>query len=201
MKKNSLLLLLVACLFLTACASQNSNKSSQSTTSKTAATTETTENSTEDSTTTSSSVEDIEKVESYQYEANESGLKQIIKETLVYKGKKFLKIELHITQEADEATKANFAGYDFATVRGELLSYLEQQSFFQQLKGVSGLEVITDVTQDYSIIINIKIDMATIDLQALSNVEGVGTDFTELATVTPAAYILGLKLRGAVQVP
>lgn len=200
MKKNSLLLL-IACLFLTACASQNSNKSSQSTTSKIVATTEVTENSTEALTTTSSAVEDAEKVETYQYESNESGLRQIIKETLVYKGDKFRKIELHITQETDEATKASFAGYDFATVRGELLSYLDQQSFIQQLKGVSGLEVITDVTQDYSIVINIKIDMATIDLQALSNVEGVGTDFTELATVTPATYILGLKLRGAVQVP
>ena len=100
----------------------------------------------------------------------------------------------------DEATKASLAGLDYGLVRSQLLEYLEQQPFVQQLRAVPGLELATEVTQDYFIIMNIKIDMSRIDLQALSNVEGVGTDFTELATISPSAYILGLKLKGAVQV-
>ncbi len=143
----------------------------------------------------------VEKVETYQYEETAEGFKQVIKETLVYKDEKFTRIELHVTQEPDEAVKSSLAGLDFGTVRSQLLEHLEQQSFVQQLRAISGLELAMDVTPDYFIIMNIKIDMATIDLQALSNVEGVGADFTELATVSPSAYILGLKLKGAVQVP
>ena len=193
--KKYILYLLASLLVLVGCSSQSSEKTKPS---KVSSTTEVVEKTTEVVATTEAAVE---KVEAYQYEETTEGFKQTIKETLVYKGDKFTRIELHITQEPDETTKASLAGLDFGVVRTQLLEHLEQQTFVQQLRAVPGLELATDVTQDYLIIMNIKIDMATIDLQALSNVEGVGADFTELATVSPSAYILGLKLKGAVQVP
>lgn len=193
--KKYILCLLPFFLVLMACSSQASDQSKES---KAATTSQELVRTTE--VTTEAVVEETEKVEVYQYEVVEENVKQIVKEILNYKGDKFLKMELHITQEADEATKANFAGFDFATVKTELLAYLEEQNFTKQLRAVPGLELATDVSPDYSIIMHIKIDMATIDLQALSNVEGVGADFTDLDSVTPSAYILGLKLRGAVKV-
>lgn len=192
--------LLLSCLLLTACSFWKSDKTNQAQAPKKVSTVQTTESSTTETSTTESSSADVEKTEAYQYESTEGGVKQVIKETLVYKGEKFTKMELHITQEPDAATKERLSGLDFSVVRTQLLEHLDQQAFMQQLKSISGLVVSTDVTQDYHIIIDIKIDMATIDLKALSNVEGVGADFTGLANVTPSAYILGLKLRGAVQV-
>ena len=192
--KKYILCLLASFLVLVGCSSQSSEEKISTTVTPT---TEVVEETTQAITTTE---EVVEKVEAYQYEETIDGFKQTIKETLVYKGDKFTRIELHMTQAPDEATRASLAGLDFGVVRSQLLEYLEQQPFVQQLRAVPGLELATDVTQDYFIIMNIKIDMATIDLQALSNVEGVGTDFTELATVSPSAYILGLKLKGAVQV-
>lgn len=191
--KKYFLCLLASFLVLVGC----SSRSSEEKISTTVATTERVEETTQAITTTE---EVVEKTEAYQYEETVEGFKQTIKETLVYKGDKFTRIELHITQEPDEATRASLAGLDFGLVRAQLLEYLEQQPFVQQLRAVPGLELATEVTQDYFIIMNIKIDMSRIDLQALSNVEGVGTDFTELATISPSAYILGLKLKGAVQV-
>ena len=191
--KKYFLCLLASFLVLVGC----SSRSSEEKISTTVATTERVEETTQAITTTE---EVVEKTEAYQYEETIEGFKQTIKETLVYKGDKFTRIELHITQEPDEATRASLAGLDFGLVRSQLLEYLEQQPFVQQLRAVPGLELATEVTQDYFIIMNIKIDMSRIDLQALSNVEGVGTDFTELATISPSAYILGLKLKGAVQV-
>ena len=191
--KKYFLCLLASFLVLVGC----SSRSSEEKISTTVATTERVEETTQALTTTE---EVVEKTEAYQYEETIEGFKQTIKETLVYKGDKFTRIELHITQEPDEATRASLAGLDFGLVRAQLLEYLEQQPFVQQLRAVPGLELATEVTQDYFIIMNIKIDMSRIDLQALSNVEGVGTDFTELATISPSAYILGLKLKGAVQV-
>ncbi len=191
--KKYFLCLLASFLVLVGC----SSRSSEEKISTTVATTERVEETTQAITTTE---EVVEKTEAYQYEETIEGFKQTIKETLVYKGDKFTRIELHITQEPDEATRASLAGLDFGLVRAQLLEYLEQQPFVQQLRAVPGLELATEVTQDYFIIMNIKIDMSRIDLQALSNVEGVGTDFTELATISPSAYILGLKLKGAVQV-
>lgn len=191
--KKYILCLLASFLVLVGC----SSRSSEEKISTTVATTERVEETTQAITTTE---EVVEKTEAYQYEETIEGFKQTIKETLVYKGDKFTRIELHITQEPDEATRASLAGLDFGLVRAQLLEYLEQQPFVQQLRAVPGLELATEVTQDYFIIMNIKIDMSRIDLQALSNVEGVGTDFTELATISPSAYILGLKLKGAVQV-
>ncbi len=191
--KKYFLCLLASFLVLVGC----SSRSSEEKISTTVATTERVEETIQAITTTE---EVVEKTEAYQYEETIEGFKQTIKETLVYKGDKFTRIELHITQEPDEATRASLAGLDFGLVRAQLLEYLEQQPFVQQLRAVPGLELATEVTQDYFIIMNIKIDMSRIDLQALSNVEGVGTDFTELATISPSAYILGLKLKGAVQV-
>ncbi len=191
--KKYFLCLLASFLVLVGC----SSRSSEEKISTTVATTERVEETTQAITTTE---EVVEKTEAYQYEETVEGFKQTIKETLVYKGDKFTRIELHITQEPDEATKASLAGLDYGLVRSQLLEYLEQQPFVQQLRAVPGLELATEVTQDYFIIMNIKIDMSRIDLQALSNVEGIGTDFTELATISPSAYILGLKLKGAVQV-
>ena len=191
--KKYFLCLLASFLVLVGC----SSRSSEEKISTTVATTERVEETTQAITTTE---EVVEKTEAYQYEETIEGFKQTIKETLVYKGDKFTRIELHITQEPDEATRASLAGLDFGLVRAQLLEYLEQQPFVQQLRAVPGLELATEVTQDYFIIMNIKIDMSRIDLQALSNVEGIGTDFTELATISPSAYILGLKLKGAVQV-
>ena len=191
--KKYILCLLASFLVLVGC----SSRSSEEKISTTVATTERVEETIQAITTTE---EVVEKTEAYQYEETIEGFKQTIKETLVYKGDKFTRIELHITQEPDEATRASLAGLDFGLVRAQLLEYLEQQPFVQQLRAVPGLELATEVTQDYFIIMNIKIDMSRIDLQALSNVEGVGTDFTELATISPSAYILGLKLKGAVQV-
>ena len=191
--KKYFLCLLASFLVLVGC----SSRSSEEKISTTVATTERVEETTQAITTTE---EVVEKTEAYLYEETVEGFKQTIKETLVYKGDKFTRIELHITQEPDEATKASLAGLDYGLVRSQLLEYLEQQPFVQQLRAVPGLELATEVTQDYFIIMNIKIDMSRIDLQALSNVEGVGTDFTELATISPSAYILGLKLKGAVQV-
>ena len=191
--KKYFLCLLASFLVLVGC----SSRSSEEKISTTVATTERVEETTQAITTTE---EVVEKTEAYQYEETIEGFKQTIKETLVYKGDKFTRIELHITQEPDEATRSSLAGLDFGLVRAQLLEYLEQQPFVQQLRAVPGLELATEVTQDYFIIMNIKIDMSRIDLQALSNVEGVGTDFTELATISPSAYILGLKLKGAVQV-
>ena len=191
--KKYFLCLLASFLVLVGC----SSRSSEEKISTTVATTERVEETTQAITTTE---EVVEKTEAYQYEETIEGFKQTIKETLVYKGDKFTRIELHITQDPDEATRASLAGLDFGLVRAQLLEYLEQQPFVQQLRAVPGLELATEVTQDYFIIMNIKIDMSRIDLQALSNVEGVGTDFTELATISPSAYILGLKLKGAVQV-
>ena len=191
--KKYFLCLLASFLVLVGC----SSRSSEEKISTTVETTERVEETTQAITTTE---EVVEKTEAYQYEETVEGFKQTIKETLVYKGDKFTRIELHITQEPDEATKASLAGLDYGLVRSQLLEYLEQQPFVQQLRAVPGLELATEVTQDYFIIMNIKIDMSRIDLQALSNVEGVGTDFTELATISPSAYILGLKLKGAVQV-
>ena len=191
--KKYFLCLLASFLVLVGC----SSRSSEEKISTTVATTERVEETTQAITTTE---EVVEKTEAYQYEETIEGFKQTIKETLVYKGDKFTRIELHMTQEPDEATRASLAGLDFGLVRAQLLEYLEQQPFVQQLRAVPGLELATEVTQDYFIIMNIKIDMSRIDLQALSNVEGVGTDFTELATISPSAYILGLKLKGAVQV-
>lgn len=185
--KKYFLCLLASFLVLVGC----SSRSSEEKISTTVATTERVEETTQAITTTE---EVVEKTEAYQYEETVEGFKQTIKETLVYKGDKFTRIELHITQEPDEATKASLAGLDYGLVRSQLLEYLEQQPFVQQLRAVPGLELATEVTQDYFIIMNIKIDMSRIDLQALSNVEGVGTDFTELATISPSAYILGLKL-------
>lgn len=191
--KKYFLCLLASFLVLVGC----SSRSSEEKISTTVATTERVEETIQAITTTE---EVVEKTEAYQYEETIEGFKQTIKETLVYKGDRFTRIELHITQEPDEATRASLAGLDFGLVRAQLLEYLEQQPFVQQLRAVPGLELATEVTQDYFIIMNIKIDMSRIDLQALSNVEGVGTDFTELATISPSAYILGLKLKGAVQV-
>lgn len=187
--------LLAAFLVLVGCSNQGFEKGK---TTKVSSTEKVTTTTTEIVETTEAAVE---KVETYQYEETAEGFKQVIKETLVYKDEKFTRIELHVTQEPDEAVKSSLAGLDFGTVRSQLLEHLEQQSFVQQLRAISGLELAMDVTPDYFIIMNIKIDMATIDLKALSNVEGVGADFTELATVSPSAYILGLKLKGAVQVP
>ena len=191
--KKYFLCLLASFLVLVGC----SSRSSEEKISTTVATTERVEETIQAITTTE---EVVEKTEAYQYEETIEGFKQTIKETLVYKGDRFTRIELHITQEPDEATRASLAGLDFGLVRAQLLEYLEQQPFVQQLRAVPGLELATEVTQDYFIIMNIKIDMSRIDLQALSNVEGVGTDFTELATISPSVYILGLKLKGAVQV-
>lgn len=201
MKKNVLFLLLASCLFLAACGN-SSSKTAKNSSDKEKMTTQSAVTSTQTSSTTKvTEPAPVETIEAYQYEQTaESGEQQIIKETIVYKGDKFLKLEVHITNKATEETKASLSGMDFGTVKSQMLSYFNEDAAVQQLKAVSGVVMETDLTPEYDIIVNIKIDMTTVDLKALSAVEGLGADFTQFATLTPREYILGLKLQGAKEV-
>lgn len=201
MKKNVLFLLLASCLFLAACGN-SSSKTAKNSPDKEKTTTQSAVTSTQTSSTTKvTEPAPVETIEAYQYEQTaESGEQQIIKETIVYKGDKFLKLEVHITNKATEETKASLSGMDFGTVKSQMLSYFNEDAAVQQLKAVSGVVMETDLTPEYDIIVNIKIDMTTVDLKALSAVEGLGADFTQFATLTPREYILGLKLQGAKEV-
>ncbi|MGT2910087.1 SP0191 family lipoprotein [Streptococcus cameli] len=196
MKKKFIIILLLA-VFLTACGSQNTDKKTKANL-ETTSTSQTTKKETASS--SKKKVEEVEKTEVYQYETEDEGGKQIIKETIIYKGDEFLKMGLHITHKATEEDKAKFAGVDFETVKTELLAYLDQQPSIQQLKAVPGVSVGTAVMPEYDIIMDVQIDMKTVDLQALSAVEGMGADLTQLSELTPAEYILGLKLNGATAV-
>lgn len=198
--KKVMLPLVLALAFLSACSGQTPSSKEKSPT-----TTQTTMTTTEATTTVATTVattkaEEVEKRESYQYDVEQDGEKQTIKETIVYKGDEFLKMELHITHQATEEAKANFAGYDFETVKRELISYLDQQAAMQQLKAVNGVQVAMDVTPEYNVVVDVHIDMKTVDLAALSAVEGMGSDFDMLKELTPAEYILGLRLNGATPV-
>lgn len=201
MKKNVLFLLLASCLFLAACGN-SSSKTAKNSSDKEKTTTQSAVTSTQTSSTTKvTEPAPVETIEAYQYEQTaESGEQQIIKETIVYKGDKFLKLEVHITNKATEETKASLSGMDFGTVKSQMLSYFNEDAAVQQLKAVPGVVMETDLTPEYDIIVNIKIDMTTVDLKALSGVEGMGADFTQFATLTPREYILGLKLQGAKEV-
>lgn len=201
MKKNVLFLLLASCLFLAACGN-SSSKTAKNSSDKEKTTIQSAVTSTQTSSTTKvTEPAPVETIEAYQYEQTaESGEQQIIKETIVYKGDKFLKLEVHITNKATEETKASLSGMDFGTVKSQMLSYFNEDAAVQQLKAVSGVVMETDLTPEYDIIVNIKIDMTTVDLKALSAVEGLGADFTQFATLTPREYILGLKLQGAKEV-
>lgn len=201
MKKNVLFLLLASCLFLAACGN-SSSKTAKNSSDKEKTTTQSAVTSTQTSSTTKvTEPAPVETIEAYQYEQTaESGEQQIIKETIVYKGDKFLKLEVHITNKATEETKASLSGMDFGTVKSQMLSYFNEDAAVQQLKAVPGVVMETDLSPEYDIIVNIKIDMTTVDLKALSAVEGMGADFTQFATLTPREYILGLKLQGAKEV-
>lgn len=202
MKKNVLFLLLASCLFLAACGNSSSSTTKNSSAKEKVTTTQSTVSSTQTSSTTKvTEPAPVETIEAYQYEqTSESGEQQLIKETIVYKGDKFLKLEVHITNKATEETKASLSGMDFGTVKSQMLSYFNEDAAVQQLKAVPGVVMETDLTPEYDIIVNIKIDMTTVDLKALSAVEGMGADFTQFATLTPREYILGLKLQGAKEV-
>lgn len=199
MKKNVLFLLLASCLVLVACSHSSAGTAKKSSDKEKVTTIQASTSSAQTTATTKvTEAEAVETIEAYQYEQTaESGEQQIIKETIVYKGDKFLKLEIHITNKATEEMKANLGGVDFGTVKSQMLGYFDEIAAVQQLKAVQGVSMETDLTPEYDIIVNIKIDMTTVDLKALSAVEGLGADFTQFATLTPREYILGLKLRGA----
>lgn len=196
MKKNVLFVLLLSCFVFVACGKTTAKQNA--TTADTEKTTTSKSMTTTTTTTQTTQAEETEKIESFEYEVNgEAGEKQLIKETVVYKGDQFLKLEVHITTQTDEATKTELSGVDFETVRAQMLEYFNGDSSIQQLKAIPGVEVESDVTPEYDGIVNIKIDMTVVDLKTLSSVEGMGADFTQFAELTPKQYILGLKLQGA----
>lgn len=194
--KKSLVILLLAGLVLTACGAKETDK-------KTAASSETSSVSKEkkapkESSTPESSSEEVEKTEIYKWEEEEDGLRYLFQETVVYKGDEFLRIERHMTRKATEEEKASFAGFDFDMVRTEMLNYLDQEyAEVQQLKSIQGVTFAAEVTPEYDLIVDIHVDMTTVDLDALSKVEGIGSGFEELKDATPSEYTLGLRLIGA----
>lgn len=198
MKKN-LWVIVIATLVLTACTASNTQKKADppaNTVSKSSKP-KTRE---QRIVASSSSIEERETSESYQYEVESEGERQIVRKSIVYKGEKFLKLDVHITHKATEATKESFAGYEFETVKGEMISYLENKPEMQQIRAMKGVVVGMDVTADYDVIVHLQLDMQQVDLESLASIEGLGSDFHLLKDITPAEYILGLKLNGATAV-
>lgn len=190
---------LSALLFLTACgtkeaAKEPAKKETSSSKTSTSSSKKVEESSTTTST-TSSSVEAVEKTEIYTMNTDEGGVLQV---TVVYKGDKFLRIELHNTQKIPDSEQ--FVDYDFAAVRSEMLAHLDQQTNIQHIRSLQGVVFAMDITPEYNLIVDLHVDMTTVDLVALSQVEDVGVDFTEIAEMTPAAFLLGLTLDGATRV-
>lgn len=141
--------------------------------------------------------EEVVKTETYEYIQEVGGDTQTIRETISYKGKKFLRLDLSITHPADEETKTTFAGLDFETVKTQLLTMMDEQSALQQLRAVEGVEAVTNVTENYDIVVDIRVDMEVVDLEVLSQVEDFGADFAGFSKITPKVYIEGLKASGA----
>ncbi|HFI0149317.1 TPA: hypothetical protein ACGO3A_000057 [Streptococcus suis] len=133
------------------------------------------------------------KTDVYSYQQDVAGVKQEITETLTYKGDEFLAIGVKIVQPTDEATKATFEGVDFDTVKDLMLSYLKETEGFKQLLKTEGVETTIDMTEDYTITIEINIDLTKADLEALSDTGELGFDFTSFEDTTPEAYIQFLK--------
>lgn len=140
---------------------------------------------------------EVVKTETYEYTQEVDGVTQTIRETISYKGKKFLHLDLSITHPADEETKSTFAGLDFEVVRAQLIAMMDEQSAMQQLRAVEGVETVIDVTENYDLVFNIRVDMEVVDLDVLSQVEEFGADFAGFSKITPKAYIAGLKAAGA----
>lgn len=192
-----------ALLLLTACGTKDAAKesvkkesaSNSKVTSSSSKKEESSSTSTTTTTTTSSSAEAVEQTEIYTMNTEDSGVVQV---TLVYKGDKFLRIELHNTNKIPDSEQ--YADYDFGTVRSELLAYLDQDADIQHIRSLQGVVFAMDITPEYNLITDLHIDMTTVDLVALSQVENIGVDFTEIQDMTPATFILGLTLNGATRV-
>lgn len=135
--------------------------------------------------------------ETYAYSQQVKGISQNIQETITYQGDRYQGLRLHTDQVFDDAVRKELEGKDFETVKAQLLSNMENQPFIKSLKAAKGVEVVVDVTQDYHIILDVKIDMQATNLEELSTIEGLGVDFKMFETIKPVDYIAKLKAKGA----
>lgn len=154
---------------------------------------------TETKTTETTTVAIKQETKTFQYKENLSGLEQTVTETVSYTGDSFDKLHLEVTQAFDQTTITSLQNQDFETMKKTLLEKLENQEAVKQFRQVEGANLTLDMTKDKGVQISINIDMKKIDLDKLSQVQGLGIDFTELEKVTPEQYINLLKENGATE--
>lgn len=127
-------------------------------------------------------------------------VKQQGRETITYKGKEILSLDVQLVQPFDDNTKANLSQYDLQTVKPDVIASLEKDPTLSQLLGKSGLTTSFDISDAYDLIINMHIDMATVNIEELKKIENFSYDFAGLENTTPRRYIAALTIRGAEEV-
>lgn len=184
-QKIVLIMTLLATLFLTACQD------------KTEAKKEATESKTEQvAKPEEAPAEEMTKV--YTYEHGQE-VKQYGKETITYKGKDILKIEVELTQPFEEETKNQLAQQDLATVKPEVIEVLKEDKTLSQLLDKPGLTTTFDITDNYDLVLKMMIDMAKVDFESLKTIENFGYDFSALENTTAKRYMASLEVHGATE--
>lgn len=136
----------------------------------------------------------------FQYTNEVNGVTQTIVETLVYRGLAFETLGFEVKQPFDETTKASLQGQDFEQLKGALEETVEAQEVIKQLRQTEGVTLAVNLSSEEGVSLAITIDMKQVDLAALSQIQGLGVDFTELKQTTPEQYIALLEASGASEV-
>lgn len=136
----------------------------------------------------------------YEYTQDAGGLEQTVRETVAYQGQDFHKLDVTVSQEADESIKVMAEGQDFQTVKDQLLAFMESNQTIQELKETKGVTASFDLTEEYVFIFRLVIDMETVDAKALGDISEFGIDLSNISEMSPQEYIKGLEANGAKKV-
>lgn len=151
---------------------------------------------------TTANREAIEGTKSFRYEIKNGDSTQIHIHTITYKDNQITQLRQQVTNKLfNEETLANLRQQNLETVKPELLAFLEEQELTKNLRQTAGVTHLSfDVAENFDVITDISIDMATADLTSLANNSGFGLDLLDLKQISAKQYMARMKIRLAQEV-
>ena len=137
---------------------------------------------------------------SYQLNQKVQGLDQTMTLTVTYKGKKYEKVNIAISQNLPEDAKEYLAGQDLSSLQEEVSKSFKQSSGVDKLEQVKGIEVQVKVTEKGTVDIDFIIDPTTLDYDAAAKVPTYGPLFKQMKSQTPEEFIKSFQDEGGKEV-
>lgn len=141
--------------------------------------------------------EEEETTRRFQFNQDIESVQQDITEVITYKGEEWLSMDIKVQSSFDEEFKKELEGLDSDTVNELILSGIEEEEYLRELTELDGVEMTSEVDEEFNYTVNVAIDFQVADPQKLSELTTIGDILPDLTSTTPEDYIQNLLDNGA----